>query len=289
MVYSRGTTHDRTSYRPTTRASAGGLGQLGTENRSQRRLFIVVAVLGLAGYVLSFSPAIHGSGADGWNVRFASLAALGAGFALLPRQDPHELAVAALAAMGFLDALSSSVLGADRGWPLIVLAVFNGAQATAAVAALVRRRASTPAGYAGYEAYVDYYNQLARYYSAQAPSAPTPSPQSAQSGADAQRSAQHPASAPGQPLAEERFAAPDPVRAMSQHSDDANPAGAGRAVHGESAWSPAEHGQSLASNSPVPHGTFGIRAGLASAASSAAPAGAAEEATHRTSRPSAGP
>nr|WP_255413374.1 DUF5336 domain-containing protein [Mycobacterium sp. 4858] len=289
MVYSRGTTQDRTSYRPATRPSAGSIGQSGTETRSQRRLFLVVAVLGLAAYLLGFSPVVHGGGADGWSVRFASLAALGAGFALLPRQEPHELAVAALAAMGFLDALSSSVLGTDRGWPLIVMAVLNSAQATAAVAALLRRRAGTGAGYAGYEAYVDYYNQLARYYSAQAPSAPMPSPQSAQSSADAQRSAEHPASAPGQPLADERLAAPDPVGAMSQQSSSANPAGAGRTMHGGSAWSPAEYGQPVPSDSPVPHGPFAIHTGLPSAASSCAPAGAAEEDTQRTWPPSAAP
>lgn len=150
----------------------GPSGQPDAENRLPRILFIVVTVLGLATYGVSFGPVINDSGATGWNVRFAALAALCAALGLLPRQKPLPLVTAALAAMGFLDGLSSLVTG--EGWALTVIVVLNALQAAAAVAALlVAPKAVTDTSGAGYEAYVDYYNQAVRnYYSQQARSSP---------------------------------------------------------------------------------------------------------------------
>jgi uncharacterized protein DUF5336 len=146
-------------------------GQSDAENRLPRRLFIAVAVLGLATYGLSFGPVVDGGGATGWSVRFAALAALCAAFSLLPRQSPQTLVTAALATMGFLDALSS-VLTADAGWPLTVIVALNAVQAAAAIAALAlwRNPGAGNTASAGYDAYVDYYNQAIRqYYGQQAP------------------------------------------------------------------------------------------------------------------------
>ncbi|HJT93680.1 MAG TPA: DUF5336 domain-containing protein [Mycobacterium sp.] len=153
-------------------AAVGPSGQPDTENRLPRILFIVIAVLGLATYGVSFGPVINGSGATGWNVRFAALAALCAALGLLPRQKPLPLVTAVLAAMGFLDGLSSVVTG--EGWALTVIVVLNALQAAAAVTALlVAPKPVTDRSSAGYEAYVDYYNQAVRnYYSQQARSSP---------------------------------------------------------------------------------------------------------------------
>jgi hypothetical protein len=154
---------------PTERSGASD-----AENRLPRRLFIAVAVLGLATYGLSFGPVVDGGGATGWYVRFAALAALCAAFSLLPRQSPQTLATATLAAMGFLEALSS-VLTADAGWPLTVIVALNAVQAAAAIAALAlwRKAGAGNNASAGYDAYVDYYNQAVRQYYGQQAQAPT--------------------------------------------------------------------------------------------------------------------
>lgn len=140
------------------------------ENRLPRSLFIAVAVLGLATYAISFGPVGDGVAAMGWFVRFAALAALCAGFGLLANQSPHSLVIAALATTGFLDALSTVLSATDTGWALILILVLNALQAIAALAALLLSpRAAADNGTAGYEAYVDYYNQAVRnYYSQQA-------------------------------------------------------------------------------------------------------------------------
>jgi hypothetical protein len=145
------------------------------ENRLPRRLFIAVAVLGLAAYGASFGPVADGGG-TGWSVRFAALAALCAAFSLLPRQHPQTLVTAALAAMGFLDALSDVVLTAQAEWPLTVIAALNAVQAAAAIAALVfwRQAAAGNPEMSGYDAYVDYYNQAVRQYYGQQAQASTP-------------------------------------------------------------------------------------------------------------------
>jgi hypothetical protein len=92
-------------------------------------------------------------------------AALCAMFGLLAKLNPLPLATAVLATMGFLDALSSVLTATDRGWAMTVIMVINALQAAAAVAALLlgpKAEANTSA--AGYEAYVDYYNQAVRSY-----------------------------------------------------------------------------------------------------------------------------
>jgi hypothetical protein len=143
------------------------------ESSLPRNLFIASVVLGLASYVFSFGPVADGHGAAGWDVRFAALAALCAMFGLLTKQKPLFLPTAVLATMGLLDALSSVLLATDPGWALTLIVVLNALQALAAVAALLLapKAAPEPAGAAGYDAYVDYYNQAVRsYYGQQAQS-----------------------------------------------------------------------------------------------------------------------
>ena len=154
-------------------------GQSDLENPLPRGLFMAVAVLGVATYAVSFGPVVNDSGATGWHVRFAAMAALSAAFGLLPRQSPHALVTAILATMGFLDALSSIVTTTDSGWALLVIVVLNAMQSAAAVAALVLGPKPRPDNAtAGYEAYAEYYNQAVRnYYSQQASAAPPPPPQ----------------------------------------------------------------------------------------------------------------
>ncbi|HET6734482.1 MAG TPA: DUF5336 domain-containing protein [Mycobacterium sp.] len=171
-------------------------GRPDAESRLPGGLFIAVAVLGLATYALSFGPVVDGAGATGWYVRFAALAGLSAGLGLLPGQTPHTLVTAALAAMGFLDALSSRLLDTAPGWALTVIVALNAVQTAVAVAALLlspKGRADDAVA-AGYESYVEYYNQAVRnYYGQQAHTAP---PQQAQRGGYAQGSAGVQASAP---------------------------------------------------------------------------------------------
>jgi hypothetical protein len=164
-------------------------GQSDIENPLPRGLFIAVAVLGVATYAVSFGPVVNDAGAAGWYVRFAALAALSAAFGLLPRQSPYTLVTAILATMGFLDGLSSIVTATNSGWALLVIVVLNAMQSAAAIAALVlspKPRSDTTT--AGYDAYVEYYNQAVRnYYTQQASAAP---PQSEHRGGYGQASAE---------------------------------------------------------------------------------------------------
>ncbi len=169
MVYTPGNHVYRST--PTERSA-----QSDAENRLPRRLFIAVTVLGVATYGASFGPVADGGGGTGWSVRFAALAALCAAFSLLPRQSPQTFVTAALASMGFLDALSDVVLTAQAEWPLTVIAALNAVQAAAAIAALVfwRQAVAGTSESAGYDAYVDYYNQAVRQYYGQQAQASTP-------------------------------------------------------------------------------------------------------------------
>ena len=168
VVYSPGNRDYPSAYQPaypSQRADA--------ESSLPRNLFIAVVVLGLATYGFSFGPVIDDSGGVGWAVRFAALSALCAAFGLLAKQKPLPLATAVLAAMGFLDALSVVLMATDHGWALTVIVVLNGLQTLAAVGALLLgpKAAPEPGDTAGYEAYVDYYNQAVRsYYDQQAQS-----------------------------------------------------------------------------------------------------------------------
>lgn len=131
-------------------------------NSPSRNLSIAVVVLGLAGYCVSFGPAADGGGND-WHVRFAVLAGLAAAIGLLPKQTAIPWLTAILAAAGFLDALSNVLT--SSGWVLTTIAVLNGLQTAAAVAAswlAPETPAATAAG--GYEAYLDYYNQAVQQY-----------------------------------------------------------------------------------------------------------------------------
>jgi hypothetical protein len=146
--------------------------QSNTETVPPRALFAAVTVLGLVTYCVSFGPVVDGGGATGWFVRFAALAGLIAAYGLLPKGKPLPLATAVLAAMGFLDALSLVLTAPQRGWALTAIVVLNAVQTAVAVAALLLGPKEDAGATAGYEAYVDYYNQAVRnYYSQQAQSA----------------------------------------------------------------------------------------------------------------------
>ena len=185
MVYSPGNRDYHTAFTAPFERS----GRSDDESPLPRNLFIAVAVLGLASYGLSFGPVVDGEGAIDWYVRFAALAGLSAAFGLTSGAKPVPLVTAVLAAMGFLDALSSQLLYPDPGWALTVIVVLNAVQAAMAIAALVLgRKADAPNGdAAGYEAYVEYYNQAVRnYYGQQASPA---SPELSQHGGYGQASA----------------------------------------------------------------------------------------------------
>lgn len=132
---------------------------------SDRHLTLVVVLLGLCSYLVSYG--IPNTGGIDWDVRFAVLAALVAAFGLFRGQTPATKVVAALAAVGFLDALSRLISvpdGTEPGWALWVLVVLNALQAIAAVGALLTQP-STPDGLqAWYAAYAEQYAQSAAQY-----------------------------------------------------------------------------------------------------------------------------
>jgi hypothetical protein len=192
VVYSPGSRDYHSAYQP-----SHPFERPDVESALPRNLFIAVAVLGLASYVFSFGPVADGPEAFGWDVRFAALAALCAMFGVLAKLNPLPLATAVLATMGFLEALSSVLADGDRGWALTVIVVLNALQAMAAVAALLLapKAAAKPADTAGYEAYVDYYNQAVRtYYGQQGQPAPEQSQRAAygQAYADARATSRAP-------------------------------------------------------------------------------------------------
>ena len=133
---------------------------------SHRSLTLAVAILGLSSYLVSFGPMLGVAGID-WDVRFPVLAGLLAAFGLLPRQTPAGKVIAALAAVGFLDALSRGIVlpeGVEPGWALWVLVLLNAAQTAVAVAALRNQPAPADAQQAWYAAYAEQYAQAAAQY-----------------------------------------------------------------------------------------------------------------------------
>lgn len=168
------------SYHPADHAGgysdhAGGYSQWtpepGTGTKvSHRQLTWAVLLLGGCSYLVSFGPMLNGFGID-WDVRFAVLAGLLAGFGLLPRQTSPSgqsgKVVAALAAIGFLDALSRVLVlpeGVQPGWAMWVVLVLNGLQAGAAVGALLTQPSASDEQQAWYAAYAEQYAQAAAEY-----------------------------------------------------------------------------------------------------------------------------
>jgi hypothetical protein len=160
----------------------------------ENRFAWLVLLFGLATYLVSFAPMPPGD--SGWGVRFSALAAVVAALGLLPRQRAHTRLIAALAVMGFLEALSrciSAVGGQHVGWATIVIVVLNALQAVAAIAALLAQlravgapaRASTP-----YPTYGYYAQSAQQYYAA---NTQQPHRQPAQTQATAQAAAVAPA------------------------------------------------------------------------------------------------
>ncbi|MCW2653779.1 MAG: hypothetical protein JWR32_4755 [Mycobacterium sp.] len=113
-------------------------------------LLAAVAVLGLAGYLVSFGPVwkssemgtMGGSTITGGSFEIVALlvAALLAAVALLPKQRNYTAIVAVIAVLGFLLAISELVTKPSFlsvGWALIVIVIVAGLQAVAAVGALL--------------------------------------------------------------------------------------------------------------------------------------------------------
>jgi hypothetical protein len=145
------------------------------DGRLRNSLLAAVVILGLAVYCISFGPKGEGTEAIGWNVRFAALAALCAAVSALPRQTPLSVPTAVLAGMGFLEGLSGVIANENPGWALTAIVVLNALQAAAAVVTVLL--GGRPAGGdipAGYEAYVDYYNQAVHDYYSQQGRQPAP-------------------------------------------------------------------------------------------------------------------
>ena len=137
-----------------------------------RSLAWAVLVLGFASYLFRFGPLPTGHDAS-WGVRFAVLAALAAGFGLIPRQSTSHQVVAALAVAGFLDALAVRI-GGSGGWALTVIAVLTGLQSVAAIGGLLQAHPADEQDQAtAYQAYSEYWAQL-QYYGQYAPTAEAP-------------------------------------------------------------------------------------------------------------------
>jgi hypothetical protein len=161
-------------YPPQSSAAYGAYWPPATEAADDRKapgspLIWVVLLLGLATYLISYALA-PGPAGLGWGVRFSTLAAIAAGLGLLPRQSAHTKLIAALAIMGFLEALSRSITASDDqnpGWPTIVIAVVNAAQALTAIAAVLAQlsvRGAVERAPAHYDAYAYYAQPAQQYY-----------------------------------------------------------------------------------------------------------------------------
>lgn len=194
-------------------SNAGGYAQWSPEPdsgtaASHRYWTQAVVLLGLCTYLVSFGPMLAVGGID-WDVRFAVLAALLAAFGLLPRQTPATKIVAALAALGFLDAVSRVIVvpeGLQPGWAMWVVVVLNGLQTGAAAGALLTQPSESDEQQAWYAAYAEQYAQAAAQYYGQY--AQEEQPEAAYESGTAHAQQVQPVSAP----------APRPVAAPQQAS-----------------------------------------------------------------------
>jgi Family of unknown function (DUF5336) len=132
------------------------------------QLLWVVLLLGLATYIFSYAAA---RGDTAWEIRFSTSAAIVAALGLLPRQSSHTKLMAALATMGFLDALSQLIAGDQRPtWATIVIAVLIALQALTAIAMLLtqlREFRAADRWVAPYDPYSYYAQTAQQYYAAQ--------------------------------------------------------------------------------------------------------------------------
>jgi len=143
------------------------VGPSGRRRPAENQFAWLVALFGLAAYLVSYAPMPPGD--MGWGVRFGALAAIVAVLGLPPRQRVHTSLMVALAVMGFLEALWQCVNHSDGhnvGWAIIVIVVLDGLQGLTAIAALLAQlkvvgapaRPATP-----YPTY-GYYAQAAQQY-----------------------------------------------------------------------------------------------------------------------------
>jgi hypothetical protein len=145
--------------------------------RLRRSLWMVVAVLGVAIFAVSFgSPDV-----PAFPARLAVLAAIVAAVCLLPGQGRRGWIIVTLTLAGFLDALSAWIRAADPSWALTVILVLSALQSVAAIGALLHEaRMLRPAdssdshGYSPYlqmaEAYQAAYRAYAAHYQQTVPS-----------------------------------------------------------------------------------------------------------------------
>lgn len=211
------------------------------------RLIWVALVLGLATYLVSCSAAPLAVGME-WGVRFSTVSAVVAALGLLPRQSPHTKSVAALAAMGFLDALAQLITGDNNPiWATVLIVVLNALQALTAIAALVSKPGMPVAAdreLSLYDAYANYAQAAQQYY---APSNQQPQHQSDQ--AEGRAWAEAAASAQGQQAAEESYALYAEYLSAQQPGPNSTALSPQSGGHTQSAQSAA--GSGMVSGGPV--------------------------------------
>ena len=137
-------------------------------SRAHQLLWVILA-LGVATYLVGYAAVTQPAGA-GWDVRFATLAAIVAALDLLPRQSAHAKLVVAFAVMGFLDALPQLIVGDQNpNWATITIVVINALQALTAIAALLaqlRAPSTDDRGQSAYDTYAYYAQAAQQYYAA---------------------------------------------------------------------------------------------------------------------------
>lgn len=137
----------------------------GREENAQRAkvLSIVVAVLGLATFAISFgSPA-----QIGWPVWLSVLAGVVGAVSVVPTQVPRGWVVVAAAVTAFLYALSEWIFAENAAWALVVIVVLTALQSIAAVAGLLLEPRSDTAAQQreqpDYRAYAEYAQAYQAY------------------------------------------------------------------------------------------------------------------------------
>src|ERR1700744_1529012 len=220
-------------------------------------LVIPVAVLGLATYLVSYGLTIPGLG---WDVRFAALAGLVGAFGLLHKQTSTAIVVAALAAAGFLDALSMLINtpeGTAPGWAMWVIVVLNGLQGAAAIVALLMQSGliGEQKAPSWYSAYAEQYAQAAQPYYGQYAQPQTPEASYQQGAAHAHAQQTHQVAAPAaqvsghqqQPAASQYGSYAEYIGGAEQARASGHPGGPAQGAHQSAGLPNVGHAQAPAS------------------------------------------
>jgi hypothetical protein len=140
-------------------------------DRLTRSLWLVVTVLGVATFGVSFASPV----ALGFPVRLSVFAAIVAAVGLLRGQPRRGWIVVALTLTGFLDTADGWVRSHDIGWALTVIMVLNALQSLAAVGALLQEtrmlRSADSGGARDYLAYAQFATAYQAYAAQYQPAA----------------------------------------------------------------------------------------------------------------------